>query len=133
VREIALGNRETRRLPVRQRDVHWLDVGIRRRSLLPARSRARIRARLRGNTRWGRHDDDGSSCWCCKHRTVPRGDVTRDREIAGHRREASFPGARIESKRSPAKTRCRGRASAPERFDRDVLFVRTKGLNRLRA
>jgi hypothetical protein len=69
----------------------------------------------------------------CTRCMVPSGDVTFDREIVRHRREASF-GVRSQGEmRSHARDLIRGRESAPERHDGDVLFMRANGLNRHRT
>jgi len=64
---------------------------------------------------------------------VPSGDVTFDREIVRHRREASFGVRSQGALRSHAEALIRGRESAPERHDGDVPFMRANGLNRHRT
>jgi hypothetical protein len=63
----------------------------------------------------------------------PGGDVTFDREIVRHRREASFGVRSQGALRSHADDLIRGRESAPERHDGDVPFMRANGLNRHRT
>lgn len=69
----------------------------------------------------------------CTRCMVPSGDVTFDREIVRHRREASFGVRSQGALRSHADDLIRGRESAPERHDGDVLFMRANGLNRHRT
>jgi len=69
----------------------------------------------------------------CTRCMVPSGDVTFDREIVRHRREASFGVRSQGALRSHAEDLIRGRESAPERHDGDVLFMRANGLNRHRT
>jgi hypothetical protein len=119
-------NRTTRRLPVHHRDGHTLVVRISSPALLDETLEVAT-PRVAGRTTMAPH----ANALHALH--GPGGDVTFDREIVRHRREASFEVRSQGVLRSHAEALIRGRESAPERHDGDVPFMRANGLNRHRT